>query len=412
MAQIQFNEVDIEKVQEGNFASVANKIQKTLLSGENIKFADLQQLAFENRDVQERYKFELKNTFKNNLKVQFTLDQAEVSKQVDTLPEVATEALLRDNTLLANMDIRNIDNNGSFVKMTELNEELDAEVLAADAAGTSATDTLRVGDILLPQANANASKVQASFVMDDIAMFFNNNVSILDYQRRLVNRVENKVIDRVLFAGQGVSNGTARAQGQIRGIVNNYGVNGTGDATNYIGAIEFANKAAVDAASGLTSDNPYDTVYQAKSILLPKNVSELEESMYVFVMNRVTWGKIKTAKDLNGRYLAHSAIDPVTGKAVRLIDGTPVVLHTSVPDNKVFMIPPKFYTLAMVGGIRSINDEGLVQIKEGKINFVARTYIDGSMNYGFKYKAGTSATIGTTPLDNQQQNVFRYFGIN
>lgn len=408
---LKFTENQIEKIQEGNTTEANDMIRKHLDDGQSVKFSDLQKLSLQNRDNLEHYKFAVANKFKNDIKVKFAVDQAEAEKQASILPEVATQALLRDNSLLARLDVREQSTNVPYIRMREFNEEKDAEVLDATAAGTPNNDTLRVGDKLQAETDSNASKVQASFEMNELSSYFMDGVSILDYQTRLVDRVKNKVIGEVLYAGQGVADGTARASGQTRGIVNNYGVNGTGDATKYIGAFTYT-AAELNTATGKTTANEYDSLYNAKSLLLPKNVSELEESDYVFVMNRNTWGKVKTAKDLNGRYLASSAIDPVTGKAVRVVDDTPVVLHTSVEDDYVFLIPPRFYTLLMVGGIRSINDNGIVQLKEGITTFVARTYIDGSMKYGYKYKSTTAATIGTTALDNQEQNVFRYFQIH
>jgi hypothetical protein len=411
MPQLQFSAIELEKIKEGNFDEAQGKINKALERGEKIKFSDLSKLSLSNKENLEHYKFSIKNEFPKNSKVAFAVGQVEAEKQADILAEVANEALLRDNSLLARLNIREQSSQVPYIRMREFNEEKDAEVLTATGAGTEADEELRIGDKLMAETDSNVSKVQASTSINEVSEFFLSGLSVLDYQRKLVDRVANKVINQVLFAGQGVANGTARASGQTRGIVNNYGVNGTGDAANYIGAIEYANKSAIDTALGVTTSNPYDTLFQAKSILIPKNLSEIEESMYVLVMNRKTWGKIKTAKDLNGRYLAHSAIDPVTGKAIPFLDGTPVVTHTSIPDDKVFFIPAEKYTLFMLGGIRSLNDNGLVQLKEGKTIFVSRTYIDGSMEYGHKYKSGTAATIGTTAVDNQEQNAFRYFGI-
>lgn len=407
---LKFTENEIERVQEGNFSKISDKLRSHIDGGGAVKFSEIQKfLLSNNKDTAEKFKFELKETFPNNVNVKFAINQAETSKQVDTLVEVANEALLRDNSLIARLTIRESGLQTPYIDLRELNVEQDAEVLAGNAAGTPADDTLRVGDSLMPKATSNASKVQASFQMEELSEYFLNDLTTIDYQRRLVNRVQNKIIDRVLYAGNGVANGTARAQGQIRGIVNNYGVNGTGDATNFIGAITYSTFAAVNTATGKTGVNEYEQALYVKALTLANNVSEAEESDYVFVMNRKTWGKIRTAKDLNGRFLAQNGIDPYTNKPVPMIDGNPVILHTSVADNFAFLFPARFYQLFMIGGLRSLNDGGLVQLREGITTYVARTYIDGSMNYGHKYLSNTAATIGTTPVDNANQNVFRYF---
>jgi len=408
---LKFTENEVERVQEGNLSKVADKLRNHINNGGAVKFSEVQKLLLQNKDTAEKFKFELKETFPNDMNVKFAINQAEVSKQVDTLPEVASEALLRDNSLIARLNVRQPNAQTPFIKLEELNEEQDAEVLAGNAGGTSVDDALRVGDLLMPQTSADASKVQASFQMEELSEYFLNNLTTMDYERRLINRVQNKIIDRVLYAGNGVANGTARQPGQIRGIVNNYGVNGTGDATNFIGAIQYNTFAGVNTATGKTGVNEYEQALYVKALALSNRVSEVEESDYVFVMNRTTWGKIRTAKDLNGRFLSQNGVDPYTNKPIAMIDGTPVITHTSVADNFVFLFPARFYNLFMIGGLRSLNDGGVVQLKEGITTYVARTYVDGSMNYGFKYKAGTVATIGSTALDNANQNAFRYFTI-
>ena len=70
------------------------------------------------------------------------------------------------------------------------------------------------------------------------------------------------------------------------------------------------------------------------------------------------------------------------------------------------------YHLALQSGIKSLTDSGVLELKEGNILYVTRTYCDGSMLYGHKYQSTTAATIGTTAVDNQAQNAFRYFKIN
>jgi uncharacterized membrane-anchored protein YhcB (DUF1043 family) len=408
---IKFTTTEIEKIQEGNYTNVADKLRRSLEEGQAINFSQVQKLMLKNKDNFERYKYELKKKFPNNAKVQFAIDQAEVSKIADTMIEVAGDALLRDNSLLARLNIREINNEVSYIELREFDEERDAETLAATAAGTLIDDRIRRGDTLLPKTSGNASKIQASFQMEELSSFFLGNVTALDYQERLINRVKNRIIDRVLYAGNGVANNTARQPGMIRGVLNNYGVNGTGDDTNFIGAIAYNTFAQVNTATNKTGVNEYEQALYVKALTLSSKVSDVEEQDYVFVMNRRTWGRIRTAKDLNGRFLVQSGIDAYTNKPVEMLDGTPVILHTAVADNFVFLMPPRYYTLAMVGGIKSLNDGGIVQLREGITTYVARAFVDGSMNYGFKYKSTTTATIGTTAIDNQQQNAFRYFTV-
>jgi hypothetical protein len=60
----------------------------------------------------------------------------------------------------------------------------------------------------------------------------------------------------------------------------------------------------------------------------------------------------------------------------------------------------------------NLNDGGIVQLREGLTTYVSRFWGDGSLRYGHKYLTTTAATIGTTAVDNQAQNAFRYFKIS
>jgi hypothetical protein len=379
-------------------------LEKGVQENKKINFNQLTKEALKDKDTLEEYKFNLAQRFPNNAKVQFAINKSAIDTQIDTLPEVASEAFVRDNALLSRVDIREGTPNVN-IPLVEWDEEKNAENLTEVQAGNLVDDVLRTGDTLTPM-----TKVQASFTITELASNFFNGVSTLDYQTRGNNRVLNKIIDNILYSGQGATG--AKPLGTTRGIDNGYGVNGTGNTVGSIGAIKYATKALTETALGLSAPTDvYDLCYQVKAKLLPKFCSEAEEKDFVYVMNRTTWGAIKTVRDLNGRYLAYSSIDPLTSQPVQTIDGTPVVLHSNVEDNFVFLIAPKFYTLVLNGGVKSINDNGIVQLREGITTYVSRVFMDGSMNYGFRYKNGTAVTIGTTAFDNQNQNAFRYFKI-
>jgi hypothetical protein len=60
----------------------------------------------------------------------------------------------------------------------------------------------------------------------------------------------------------------------------------------------------------------------------------------------------------------------------------------------------------------NLNDGGLVQLKEGFVQFVARIWCSGSMEYGHKFRPATAVTIGTTVPDNAEQNAFRVINLS
>jgi hypothetical protein len=87
---LKFTENEIERVQEGNLSKISDKLRNHIDGGGAVKFSEIQKLLLQNKDTAEKFKFELKEAFPNNVNVKFAINQAETSKQVDTLPEVAS----------------------------------------------------------------------------------------------------------------------------------------------------------------------------------------------------------------------------------------------------------------------------------------------------------------------------------
>jgi len=357
--------------------------------------------------------------------VQFNLLNDEQSKQYTVGLSTVSTTLGTDIIPTVEHFIRNYDPIVSLCQIIDrqpnqnhqlwdFDTETNAENLTEVQAGTSADEVIRKGDLLIP-----TTKIQASTLLTELSMSSMDASEYGVFLARLTRRVGFLLASNILSNGQNVANGTARSAGTIRGIVNNYGVNGTGDTNNYIGAITYTSKALADAAitaKGIgASTDSYDLSVKVKRGLLPSRASNVERDSYVFLMNSNTWAAISTVTDLNGRYKGQSSTDPTTGKAVQSIDGTEVILVQSsvlIPDSYVYLIPRNQYVLATQGSILNLNDGGLVSLKEGITTFVSRTWADGSMRYGQKYLSGTAATIGTTAVDNAEQNAYRYFKIN
>ncbi len=343
------------------------------------------------------------------------LEQAQELKTFDTTGSSVTttvgtdiiptiESLVRDSSLLSRVSIEVASQPNSSKQLWDFNAEQNAAFLSEVAAGTDVDDTIRQGDVLIPKY-----KLQASAKFSEYALSTMTTVEEAQFLARFTKRVQYTLINAILQNGTAAANGTAK--NSLRGIINNFGINGTGDAANFIGAIQYPTKAAADAALGTASSDAYDLCVKVKRQLLPNNVSDIEEQDYIFVMNRLTWGKVSTVVDLNGRYKAQTSVDPATNKAIKSIDGTEVSLFAGVADDFVFCIPLKDYVLYTFGGIMNLNDGGIVQLREGLYSFVSRVWCDGSMRYGHKYLSTTAATIGTTAVDNHQQNAYRYFKI-
>lgn len=402
---------DLNKTKEGNFEELHQHgatLKNRLSEGKaNFSLADILTSCMVNPIWNAKFTENLNRELGYNPRkgVNFDITTTTIAGQISTEVMGTIEALIKDTSILSGVTIHDLQPN-EFKQLWEYDIEKDAENLAEQAAGTEADEVMRTDDKLIAK-----TKVQASTTITELALYTFDAVELSILVARLIRRVQRKLINNILYSGNGVSNGTARSAGTIRGIVNNYGVNGTGDAANYIGAISYATKSAADTALGSASADEYDLAVKVKRILLPNALDDVEERDYSYIMNRQTWGKISTVEDANGRYKAQSAIDPSTGKATKQIDGTSVELNTEVTDDFVFLVPLKLYHLALTGGIRALTDDGTVELKEGNITFVTRTYADGSMLYGQKYASGTAATIGTTAVDNQQMNAFRYFKI-
>lgn len=342
----------------------------------------------------------------NKLNKDFDIDTNDLTATIGTDIAATMEALIRDTGLLSRVSITEQPSQSESLQLWDFDAEKNGENLAETATGTNADDVIRTGDVLIPKR-----KLQASTELGEFAVATMSPAQQGTYLARLLRRTRYLLIDSMLQAGAGVANGTARTAGLIRGINNNYGVNGTGDASNFIGAISYANKAAADALLPATSADAYDLAVKVKRILLPANLTEVEESDYVYVMNRATWGAISTVIDGNGRYKSDNADAVVGSGGQKTLDGAPVYIFPGVPTNKVFLFPAKLYELATYGGFQLLSDGGVVKLREGLTAYVSRIWADGSMRYGHRYLPGTEATIGTTAVDNQNQNAFRYFQI-
>jgi HK97 family phage major capsid protein len=294
--------------------------------------------------------------------------------------------------------------------MYSFDQELDAAILGEVAVGTDVDEVLRTGDKLSAEY-----KVQASTKLSELAISRMSAADFGKYMARLARRVQFALVSAILQNGSTAANGTAK--NSIRGILNNFGTNGIGDATGHIGAIAYASKAAADtaitAAGGVASTDAYDLCLKVKAFLLPDNIQDAEEEDYVFVMSRSTCGAVSTVLDANGRAKARTSVDPATGKVTKSIDNTRVILvpAAAVPAGRVYLVPLKFYKLMLYGPIMNLNDGGVVQLREGLYSFVSRTWADGSMEYGHKYRPTTDITAGTTVPDNANQNAFRVFNI-
>lgn len=349
-----------------------------------------------------------------NLKEQelksYDVTQTSITPTIATTIIPSTERLIRSTEILSRVKIINRNAN-TFYQFFDFDSEQDGAILSEVAGGSDVDEVLRTGDRVIPN-----QKIQASMKMSEFVLTSLIPEDLGTYVARLARRVQHRLCVAILANGAGASNGTARGD-NIRGILNNYGVSGIGDATNAIGAISYATKSATDSAivanGGVASTDAYDLCYKASLFLLPSNIQDVEEGEYVFIGNRYAWGAIASVKDSNGRYLAGSAIDPLTGKLVKQINGIEFleVPQAQVPNNRVYLVPLKFYTLVLHGDLMNLSDNGLVQLREGVVQLVSRTWATGSMEYGQKYRPTTNATIGTTAPDNAEQNAFRVFNL-
>jgi hypothetical protein len=377
----------------------------------NPEFLNNFQEAFQ-KEVGAKAKIKFRVLSEDEMKIQNDVNQAGIAPTVATTVLPSIERFIRSAAILQRVNILNVPGENSFYQMFDFDSEGNAAILSEVAAGTDVDEVLRKGDTLIPN-----QKVQASMKMSEYVIKSLDGATQGKYFARLARRVQNTLCAAILSNGSAAANGTARGD-NLRGILNNYGINGTGDGTGTIGAIAYATKAATDTAittlGGVASTDAYDLLVKAKSFLLPSNVTDVEEDDYVFVGNRISWAKAKTVLDANGRYKASSAINPLTGKIERRIDDTEflVVPKDQCPNDRVYIVPLKLYTLITKGELMNLNDGGLVQLKEGFVQFVARIWCSGSMEYGHKFRPATAVTIGTTVPDNAEQNAFRVINLS
>jgi hypothetical protein len=376
----------------------------------NLNLTDLIGTLSLNKDFQASFDYALeeKTGFKPNRTAKFALSSTETAKQVGTKVEPIVDGFLSTNEPLNFLATVNTLSPNGFVKLTERDFQGVGQNLTEVQAGADGFRVTREDDNLIAE-----TKLQASTEITELALTRFDAYSLATFIADLNGEIQTRMKLNTYYGGQGVANGTARGN-LWRGIDNNYGVNGTGDATNYIGAIKYATKAAADTAlatAGITaSTDAYDLCVKMHG-LLPTNVNN-QSTEYAFIMNNVTWTAIKTVLDANGRYKAFSAVDPLTGRVMEMIDGKRVIIDDDVTASFVFLVPKGFYRIYLTGGIRSLTDNGAVSLREGKTVYVARTFGVGSLLFGHKYRPTTVATIGTTPIDNMSRNAWRYFRIN
>lgn len=320
------------------------------------------------------------------------------------------EALVSSTGILSRILIKDVGVPTINQQMYDFGDDSleNASNLSEIQAGTDVDTITRKGDLLTPQF-----KLQRSTTISDLAFRSFDATEYGIFMARIIRAVQKLVVQSILYGGSTAANGTSK--NGIRGIKNNFGSNGTGDATGTIGAITFNTKALADAylqTNGVSpSTDAYDLCVKMKRGALPRFLSQEEEDKYVFVMNRNTWGQVSTVQDLNGRYKAQNAVDIAGNVTKREIDGTQVEISPFVDKDEVFLVPLAYYQMITAGGFMSVNDGGILKIKEGEIVYVSKIYADGSMRYGQKYRSNTAVTIGTTPFDNHDQNLYRVFKI-
>lgn len=431
----QLKKFNVEAIKNGNFSEIKQVIKESAINGK----ANDALFAIDAACINDQFRKEFTQAFKtewdpNLKKLDFTLLPTELveknfaafeerSKEADfdvtntsVLPVIATtvlptiERLIQSTEILRLVSSVNVGSANEYIQMYSYDQQLDAAILAEVAMGTDQDEVIRSGDRLTAE-----HKVQASTKLSELAI---SRMSAADYgvhMARLARRVQNTLCVAILRNGESVAANTAK--NSIRGILNNFGTTGTGDATGHIGAIAYANKAAADtaivAAGGVASTDAYDLCLKVKAFLLPSIIQDVDESDYVFIMSRNTWGAVSTVLDSTGRAKARTQVDAATGKVTKLIDNTRVmtVPANQVPTGRVYLVPPKFYKLAIYGALMNLNDGGVVQLREGLYSFVSRTWADGSMEYAHKYRPTTAITAGSTVPDNAEQNAFRVFNI-
>lgn len=414
---IKFNFTKEEMKDREVLNKLANQIKTDVLGaaeeGKSVKFSvkNLVSTLSYNPEFAEAMKFRAEQKLGREISkgAKFSLDAAEANRQVSTIVEPILDAFTRSNEVLNWADIRTLAPSNTR-ELTEWHFERTGQNLTEVQAGTDGFRTMRKGDVV--QAD---TKVQASTEITELALTKFDAFELVDFVSDLTKEVQTRMKLNMFYAGQGVANGTARTVGLWRGIDNNYGVNGIGDANNFIGAIKYATKAladtAITGAGGVASTDSYDLCVKVGRLLMPRNIDN-DSVEYAYVMNSATWGAVSTVQDLNGRFKSHTAIDPTTQKPIDFIDGKRVIIDEDVEDKFVFLIPKGFYRIYLTNSIQSLNDSGLVSLREGKIVYVARTFGVGSPRYGFRYLPTTDATIGTTAVDNTRRNAYRYFRID
>jgi len=273
------------------------------------------------------------------------------------------------------------ENDGSLaLKLNEFTQELEAEDLDEDDAGTEADDRTRDGDILTPD-----KKIQASTSFTEYALMTMQPTLLAQFMARLVKRVQNRLV-RNIFIGNNTGN-------QFKGIINSFGT--TED--NQEGSMLY------------TSTGQADNIDRVLELAgdLPNAVTEGEESRFAYFMTRNTWyQRIRLITDANRNYKVNNVLTEVGGD--RKLNGLPVFfVGYGLEANRVCLADLSYYYMAKRGSLMFKTDDGKANIKTGNVTAVARMYADGGVTMA--HKNATASGAGAN--DNQSRNMFRHIDL-
>jgi HK97 family phage major capsid protein len=306
--------------------------------------------------------------------------------QTNVMPIV--DGLIKDDqSLLSEVQMRNVDSPSTYVRVNEFDAETDAEMLSEIATGTTANDGNRLVDTLTPK------KVQASISMSELTVLSLDPATYAQYLAKGVRRVSNRIVQQILNGDDTGNN--------LRGIIPT-----TGAGQARMGALTVADPAG--------SPDNLDRVVEML-VQLPDFMSGQEEAGVKFAMPRSALFSLLKIVSPNSYKFAGGNFGPITrvGNSYQIMGHDVLITNAGLKNTtttaNIVLGHFKNYVLAMLRGVTIKSDEGKVQLREGINNFVFNAYVDGTPTLAFQYTAdgaGATASTANTP-NNQARNFWR-----
>lgn len=353
---------------------------------------------------------EVKKYNEDDIRAQFAIISPELSKEeVDsrlatfattgsdtTSTNVAIDGILPTNILDVDEYLFNNDG-GVLNEVTKITGALgdtqlpEFDVYPTPTRGAEASTTTNVDfarrDAADYKLNPNI-KVQVSTAINELALLKGTAAYFATLKQAMVRETQNELVKQI-FGG---TNGANQFHGVLQSVI-------PATIANKRGSFD------VTADTNIAAETNKFKKLVLMLGTLPSNLSEAEQSEYMWVMNRNTWYQsIIPAVDSFNRYYNEAIMNGVPalvgpgGLRVKLVS------KNAIADGTAALVPMKDYFLDLPEGIQLKDDGGIVNFNAGITLVKSYVFADGGYIRNFMRTSGY--TTGSD--DNRDRNKWRF----